>query len=203
MVRYQTEEAYDLIAQEYAVRHQEIPPRIAELGERFLGYLAPRSRLLDVGCGSGRDMAWMESQGFRTTGIDLSTGMLTQARQRARGEVLHMDMCHLTFPQASFEGVWCCSSLLHVPRARALDALRQMRRVLVLGGMLFLSLLEGDGDVWEAEASEFAAVQRLFVHYPQAVATTYLSQAGFVLVEQYRDDVGKHVWLNFLARAVD
>ena len=113
-----------------------------------------------------------------------------------------MDMCHLTFPDASFEGVWCSSSLLHVPQALAPDALGQMHRVLVKAGMLFLSLLEGESEVWESEASEFAHVQRLFVHYPQTVVTTYLSHAGFVPVEQYRDDAGKHVWLNFLARAV-
>ena len=41
MVRHQAEEAYDLIAQEYALRHQTMPPRIVELGERFLEYLAP------------------------------------------------------------------------------------------------------------------------------------------------------------------
>jgi len=202
MVRHQAEEAYDLIAQQYAVRHQAMPPRIVELGERFLEYLTPGARILDVGCGAGRDMAWMEAHGFRTTGIDLSSGMLAQARKLARGEVRHMDMCHLTFPDASFDGVWCSSSLLHVPHALATVALGQMRRVLVKAGMLFLSLLEGESERWESEASEFAQVQRLFVHYPQTVVTTYLSQAGFVPAEQYRDDTGTHIWLNFLARAV-
>ena len=85
-----------------------------------------------------------------------------------------MDMCHLTFPDASFEGVWCSSALLHVPQALAPDALGQMRRVLVPEGMLFLSLLEGESEMWETEASEFTHVQRLFVHYPQPVVTTYL-----------------------------
>ncbi|HEX6483749.1 MAG TPA: class I SAM-dependent methyltransferase [Ktedonobacteraceae bacterium] len=113
-----------------------------------------------------------------------------------------MDMCHLTFPDASFDGVWCSSSLLHVPHALAPVALGQMRRVLVKAGMLFLSLLEGESARWETEASEFAQVQRLFVHYPQTLVTTYLAQAGFVPVEQYRDDAGTHIWLNFLARAV-
>ncbi|GHO93494.1 methyltransferase [Reticulibacter mediterranei] len=202
MVRYQAEEAYDLIAQEYAVRHQAMPERLVELGERFLGYLAKGAHILDVGCGSGRDMAWMEAQGFRTTGIDLSSGMLAQARQRVRGQLRHMDMCHLTFPDASFEGIWCSSSLLHVPHALAPVALGQMHRVLVPAGMLFLSLLEGENEMWESEISEFAHVQRLFVHYRQTVITTSLSHAGFVPVEQYRDTAGNHVWLNVLAQAV-
>ena len=144
--------------------------------------------------------------GWRLTAFarpgSLSSGMLAQARKLARGEVRHMDMCHLTFPEASFEGVWCSSSLLHVPHALAPAALGQMRRVLVKAGMLFLSLLEGESARWETEASEFAQVQRLFVHYPQTLVTTYLVQAGFVPVEQYRDDAGTHIWLNFLARAV-
>ena len=80
-----------------------------------------------------------------------------------------MDMCHLTFPDASFDGVWCSSSLLHVPHALAPVALGQMRRVLVKAGMLFLSLLAGESARWETEASEFAQVQRLFVHYPQTL----------------------------------
>jgi ubiquinone/menaquinone biosynthesis C-methylase UbiE len=203
MAHHKTEEAYDRVAKEYAVRHREVPARLAELGAHFLGYLAPGSRILDIGCGHGRDMAWMELQGFSATGIDISSGMLSQARQLVRGEVLHMDMCHLTFPERSFEGVWCCSSLLHVPQAQAQEALRHMRRVLVPGGMFFLSLLEGDGEAWEAEASEFADVQRLFVHYPLKAARASLSQAGFVSVEQYRDIAGKHTWLNFLARVVE
>jgi ubiquinone/menaquinone biosynthesis C-methylase UbiE len=202
MVRHQAEEAYDLIAQEYAVRHQAMPERLVELGERFLGYLAKGARILDVGCGCGRDMAWMEAQGFRTAGIDLSSGMLTQARKLVRGEIWHMDMCHLAFPDASFEGIWCSSALLHVPRALAPVALGQLRRVLSPAGMLFLSLLEGKSDRWESEASEFAHVQRLFVYYPQTLVTTYLSHAGFVPVEQYRDTAGNHIWLNVLARAV-
>jgi hypothetical protein len=53
MVRHQAEEAYDLLAQDYAVRHQAMPTRIVEHGERFLGYLTKGTHLLDVGGGAG------------------------------------------------------------------------------------------------------------------------------------------------------
>ncbi|HEX6483750.1 MAG TPA: methyltransferase domain-containing protein [Ktedonobacteraceae bacterium] len=89
MVRHQAEEAYDLITQQYAVRHQAMPPRIVELGERFLGYLAPGARLLDVGCGAGRDMAWMEAHGFRTTGIALVWDARPSAQARAQRGQAH------------------------------------------------------------------------------------------------------------------
>jgi len=202
MVRQEAEAAYNQIAEEYAIRHREMPPRIAELGERFLGYLTPGARILDAGCGPGRDMAWMETQGFSVTGIDISSGMVAQARERVHGQVWQMDMCHLSFPEASFEGVWCSAALLHVQQAQAPEALRQMRRVLIPQGVLFLSMLEGDGEAWEPEASEFAGVQRLFVYHPLKEAEVLLAQAGFAVVEQYRDVAGKHVWLNFLASAV-
>ncbi len=89
MVRHQAEEAYDLIAQEYAVRHQAMPPRIVELGERFLGYLTPGSRILDVGCGSGRDMAWMEAEALshnRDRSFVWHAGPSAETRAR-RGQV--------------------------------------------------------------------------------------------------------------------
>ena len=89
MVRHQAEEAYDLIAQEYAVRHQAMPPRIVELGERFLGYLTPGSRILDVGCGSCRDMACMEAEALshnRDRSFILNAISGAEARVR-RGQV--------------------------------------------------------------------------------------------------------------------
>ena len=61
----------------------------------------------------------------------------------------------LTFPAPSKEGVWCSSSLLHMSHALAPAALAQMSRVLVKAGTRFLSLLEGESERWESEASEF------------------------------------------------
>lgn len=178
-----------------------MPARIVELGTYFLGQLETHARLLDAGCGPGRAMAWLEAQGLHVTGIDISTGMLAQARSHVRGELLHMDMCQLSFPPASFEGVWCSAAFLHIPKAQAPEALRELHRVLTPGGILFLSTLGGEGEGWEEH--EFAGIERFFVRHTLEEVETLLVQAGFALVERYRDEVDKrHTWLNILAKAV-
>jgi len=193
------EDAYDGIAPEYARSNAEMPPEIIERGIRFLAYLALGARILDVGCGAGRDMAWMEERGFSVTGIDLSTGMLAQARTHVKGELLQMEMSALTFPAASFEGIWCNASLLHVPKVQVPTVLRQMRRVLVPEGMLYLGIQEGSGEGWEV--TRFG-VERFFARYALDEIEALLSQAGFSLLEYERNEAGSRHWLTFMVKAV-
>jgi len=200
VLREQVEAAYDQIADRYAALTSVMPVRVVELGTRFLSYLPPTARVLDIGCGPGYHMAWMEAQGFRATGIDLSNEMLIQARLHVRGELVHQDMCQMTFPPASFEGIWCCSSFFHLPKAQATTVLNQMQRILVPEGMLYLSLLEGQGESW-VEESRFAGVERFFAHYTSEEFEALLREAHFSLVERSRDVADSaHTWLNFLAK---
>jgi len=191
--------AYDHIAADYAVINAAMPPHLAELATHFLGRLSPDTRVLDVGCGAGRDMAWMEARGVTVTGIDLSTRMLTQAREIVQGELRHMDMRHLDLPDGHFDGVWCCASLLHLPKTQAPIALTEMRRVLVPGGTLYLGVQEGEGEVWES--APYGSVERLFARYTSAEAETLLSNAGYAVIERGSSSAGARRWLNFLATA--
>ncbi len=142
-------EAYDQLADDYAVVNAVMPPHLIEFGHRFLSLTGAHARIIDIGCGAGRDMAWLEAQGAVVIGIDLSPGMLAQARSRVRGDLMRMDMRRLDFPTGHFQGAWCMASLLHLPKHEALGVLGEIRRVLVPGGVLHLSLQEGDGEGWE------------------------------------------------------
>jgi ubiquinone/menaquinone biosynthesis C-methylase UbiE len=173
--------AYDTIAAEYAERTGRMLPEHLELGRDFLAPVPPPARLLEVGCGAGRDMAWFESQGANVVGVDLSPGMLRQARGRVRGELLEMDMLGLGFPDGSFEGVWCMATLLHLPKADAPRALGEMRRVLAPGGALALSLQRGEGEMWETVAYGHR-VERFFARYSADEAERLLGAAGFGVV---------------------
>ena len=196
---------YDTIAASFAEQTARMPVPNQEMGRRFLALLPEGSSILEVGCGAGHDMAWLEAQGAAVTGIDLSPGMLAQARPRVRGTLMEMDMRHLEFPDNSFGGIWCMASLLHLPKAEAPQALAEMRRVLVPDGVLALAIQEGEGEVWETEAYGHP-VERFFARYSAQEAERMLADAGFLVLESERDDAAKARpcmtgWLRFLARA--
>ncbi len=196
---------YDTIAASFAEQTARMPVQYEDMGRRFLALLPVSSSILDVGCGAGRDMAWLEALGAGVTGVDLSPGMLAQARRRVRGPLFEMDMRHLGFPDSSFGGIWCMASLLHLPKAEAPRALAEMRRVLVPAGVLALTIQEGEGEVWETEAYGHA-VERYFARYSPQEAERMLADAGFLVLESERADPVKARpcmtgWLRFLARS--
>lgn len=195
MIRQRIEAAYDQIAAAYAAADGNMQPNLIERGTRFLASIGPGARVLDIGCGAGRDMAWMEAHGFHITGVDLSAGMLAQARTIVQGELIQMDMGQLDFHPASFEGIWCNASLLHIPKAQVPAVLQQMRRVLVPTGKLHLSIQEGSGEKWEV--TRFG-VERFFARYTPEEMEELLSQNGFSIDEYYLDESGPRRWLNFL-----
>ncbi|HFB52168.1 MAG TPA: class I SAM-dependent methyltransferase, partial [Anaerolineae bacterium] len=95
--------AYDRIAAEYAERWHDAPLD-AEI-DWFAGYLKPGGLILDVGCGSGRDMAAFAARGFRTVGVDRSAGMLKIAAQKGAGSLVQADARRLPFVAHTFQGV--------------------------------------------------------------------------------------------------
>lgn len=101
-------------------------------------------RVLDLGCGTGALMAQVLSEDGRrqVTGLDLSAGMLAQAKARLgdRVNLVLGDSERLPFPDQSFDIVYCCDSFHHYPNPAAVIA--EVSRVLVFGGVFLL------GDIW-------------------------------------------------------
>jgi len=96
-------------------------------------------KILDVGCGHGRDARYLSERGFEVVGIDLSRNLLKIARRMApKAKFLLMDMRDLKFGDEEFDGIWSCASFLHIPKREALETLREFRRVLKPGGLLYL-----------------------------------------------------------------
>ena len=90
----QTREAYDEIAAQFAVNNAAMPEELVSVADRFLQLVGAGARILDLGCGAGRDVAWLEARGAAVVGGDLSLGMLTEALRLARGSLVQMDMLH-------------------------------------------------------------------------------------------------------------
>jgi ubiquinone/menaquinone biosynthesis C-methylase UbiE len=203
MTKNHLQAVYDQIAETFADVNANMPPELILAAEQFLGIIPSGALILDLGCGAGRDMAWFEGLGATVVGSDLSVGMLAQARLRARGGLVQADMRRLPFQTGYFQGVWCCASFLHLPKADVPRALAEVHRVLNPGGVLFLSVQEGMGEGWERTTRYGEPIERFFARYRAEEMTALLVEGGFALRDHTANSAGARHWLNFVVTTLD
>ncbi len=189
---------YDRIAQRFAQINAMMPPNLIAGAEKMLNYLdGPDQLLLDLGCGTGRDLAWFQAHRLPVIGADLSLGMLREAQQVTQAALFQTNLLWQGFATSLFSGVWCIAALLHLPKALAPQALLEIRRILKPGGWLYLSLQKGDDEGFES-ASYGVPSERFFARYQPGEVQTLLLKAGFSLKEM-GENVGSRHWIWFIA----
>ena len=133
----------------------------AEACARFLARVPAGGRILDAGCGAGRDSARFLAGGYAVTACDLSPEMARLARERTGLAVLVADFTAPAWGPA-FHGVWAMASLLHLPRAAVGAAVAGLVRALLPGGVLLASGKHGDRE-WEKDGLPFAALDEAWL----------------------------------------
>ena len=115
------------------------------LYERFLPRLPAGGHILDAGCGSGRDCRAFIQRGYRVTAFDASPELARLARRHIGQDVLVMRLEEMDWQQ-TFDGIWACASLLHVPAAGLAEVMARLARALKPGGILYASFKHGPGE---------------------------------------------------------
>ena len=156
-------------------------------------------RLLDLGCGPGRDLKAFKEMGHEPIGIDGSARFVEMARAYSGCEVWQQDFVQLDLPAEFFDGVYANASLFHVPSAALPQVLRNLHAALKTGGVLFSSNPRGDN-------SEGWNGPRYGSYYDYASWRNYLTAAGFVEVQHYYRPTGlpreQQPWLASVWRCV-
>jgi SAM-dependent methyltransferase len=138
--RHALRQSYDAVAAEYAARiYDEL--RHKPFDRAQLDRLIERARghgpVCDLGCGPGQVARYLHDHGALALGVDLSPGMLAQARRLNPGLSFHLgDMLALPVRDGAWGGIAAFYSLIHIPRPRMAAALTELRRVLAPGGWL-------------------------------------------------------------------
>ncbi len=101
-------------------------------------------RILDFGCGPGRDLVALVKRGHAPVGLDGAEAFVRMARERAGVEVWQQDFLALDLPAAAFDGVFANASLFHVPSRELPRVLGELFDCLRPGGVLFASNPHGD-----------------------------------------------------------
>jgi cyclopropane fatty-acyl-phospholipid synthase-like methyltransferase len=121
---------------------------MAALQDAFVARIRPGGRVLDYGCGSGRDLLRFLELGFDAHGVDGSTQLVDMCRTRTGSpeRLRHMRFENYNDPADSWDGIWAIASLLHMPRAELANHMVQLSSTLRPQGVLFASLKSGDDE---------------------------------------------------------
>ncbi len=144
--------SYDQVAEEYTARTRIEGDRkfCEKMLDRTSDILPPKPRIIDLGCGDGRDVAYLGRKGADVVGIDLSAEMVKLARRANPHQTfLKMDMRNTVFPDESFHGIWASASIIHIPKAQIHTLEREVYRILEPQGVFAFSFKLGEGEGFE------------------------------------------------------
>ncbi|MEU2022197.1 class I SAM-dependent methyltransferase [Streptomyces sp. NPDC016469] len=152
MTLHATRASYDTVAADYAsLLADELAAK--PLDRAMLGVFAAYVRgdgggpVADLGCGPGRVTAYLRDLGLGASGVDLSPGMVAEARRRYPGLRFEVGtMTALDLPDGSLGGAVAWYSLVHTPPRDLGAYVAEFRRVLAPGGHLLIAFKAGDDE---------------------------------------------------------
>jgi SAM-dependent methyltransferase len=161
---------------------------------------APPFRILDLGCGPGRDLATFRALGHEAIGLDGSAAFAALAREHSGCEVWEQDFLDLRLPVARFDGIYANASLFHVPGQELPRVLRELHVALKPEGVLFSSNPRGNNEEgWNGD--------RYGAYHDLPAWRRLLEAAGFTELEHFYRPPGLPIeqqpWLASVWRRTD
>ena len=167
--------------------------------ERFRKMLPVGSRILDFGCGSGRDTKYFLEKGYRVEATDGSAELCKLASAFAGIEVKEMLFQDLDV-SGKYEGIWACSSILHLSKKELLPVIRKMCDALKDNGVIYTSFKYGD---FEGERNG-----RYFTDFTEDTFDKFIKVIPELTIEEewitsdVRPGRGEEKWLNLILRKI-
>lgn len=165
--------------------------------ERFLRLLDANTSILDFGCGSGRDTKYFLEKGYQVTATDGSAELCRLASEFTGIKVKEMLFQELDAIN-QYDGIWACSSILHLPKKELLPVIQKMCEVLKDNGIIYTSFKYGD---FEGERNG-----RYFTDFTEKTFREVVEKIPELTIEEHwitsdvRPGRGEEKWLNLLLR---
>jgi len=168
----------------------------SETQKRFINTLSGK-RILDFGCGSGRDTKY-----FLDAGLEVSASDGSEELCRIAGEYTGITVKHMLFEKLDetekYDGIWACSSILHLPKDELKDVFKKMVRALRDNGVIYTSFKYG---TFEGERNG-----RYFTDFTEETFKEFVRDIADTAIEDYwitgdvRPGRGEEKWLNLILR---
>lgn len=176
-----TKASYQATAKEFADKVTELAPLHSI--ERFIQLISPKAKILDIGCGSGRDAKIFTDRGMDVLGIDFSSNLIEIAKKTAPlAKFQVMDIEEMKFPVGFFDGAWAASSLLHIPKSNILAVFNQIHSLLKEKGYFYLTIKKGTGEILEND-TRYGEFEKFWSFYEEKELQELLQNAKFKIVD--------------------
>lgn len=188
-----TIEYYNTHADEYCAETRDV--NMSGLYAEFGKYLKPGCKILDLGCGSGRDSKYFYDKGYQVVAVDPSIEMCKKIRELVPIDVLEMRAEDLKF-ENEFDAVWACASLLHINRKYMPLTLDKILKSLKSKGVLYAS--------WKTGNDELTQSYRMFTNYSkEEVIDLFEASMSSLIVELWitQDSIKRNIsWTNVIIK---
>jgi ubiquinone/menaquinone biosynthesis C-methylase UbiE len=173
----QTIAAYDNTAVQVADLHARlVPTGIYQLIEQFF---IQGKKCADIGCGIGRDSAWLSKNGFEIVGVDASEGMLQEAKNRYPTVDFIKDSLPLLakFSDLAFSNILCSAVIMHLEANQIGSAVTNLMRIATESGVVILSFRGTQSDDCREGGKLYIPID------PQNLIALF-AEAGAILLHQ-------------------
>jgi SAM-dependent methyltransferase len=170
--------AYDNDAAAFAKDWDEQPAPV-DLHEIVTRFFIKGGSSADIGCGSGREVAWLNANGFPAAGFDASEGLLAEARKRYPGFTFeHAELPDLRAIEArAYDNLLCETVIMHLDHALIAPSVRRMLDIVKAGGIFYLSWrVTEDADSRDPRGRLYAAFDASLVRAELTSATALLDE---------------------------
>ncbi len=191
----ETIDYYERNAADFASNTTDL--EFSEIQDEFLKELKDGATILDFGCGSGRDTKYFLQKGYQVTALDGSAELCRIAEENTGSPVIQIDFNDFD-ENDKYDGIWACSSILHLPKQELKSVLSHMEKALHDGGIIYTSFKYGD----------FSGMKngRFFTDFTEASFKTFIVEVEQLMIEKLwitsdvRQGRQDEKWLNMILR---
>ncbi len=162
---------------------------VVEMREKFLSFILPKSTILDVGCGTGRDAKYFVQEGHDVVGIDICETFILDLQNTTRGQYFIGDIVDISSPvyQEKYDAIWSNASLVHLSRDESIQVIKNCFLSLREWWILFVGT-KYDANSTHMEEKESKSIPgsiKTYLYYTESDLKKDLEQVWFQILESW------------------
>ncbi|MBT8763193.1 methyltransferase domain-containing protein [Desulfohalobiaceae bacterium Ax17] len=162
----------------------------------LIHFLKPGAQILDVGCGSGRDLLWLKKRGFQVRGLERSPGLASLAGSYSQCRVIEGDFKIYDFSKIKVDAIILIGALVHINHHDFKTIFERIALGCKSGGMIQITIKEGTG-------YQIADDGRKFYLWQDETLRNFFKNSLYQIL-YFRREVSKlnntDIWLNYILR---